>query len=154
MGKLLNIYTCPEKGMPMISLQEVWAYAGAGLKGDRYTLGKGAFSRERSTIRHVSLIAIEKINAANAELHVPFLPEETRRNLVTVGIDLDSLVGMRFRIGPVEMRWVEECTPCDRPNKLAGKSGFKDAYANCGGLRAEIFNDGWIRVGDEISIVE
>lgn len=153
MGKLLAIYVCPEKGLPMSSIQQVRAIAGVGLEGDRYALGKGAYSRSaRVTIRHVSLVSIEAINEANRELEFPFLPEETRRNLLTEGIDLNSLVGRMFQIHDVFMHGVELCTPCARPSTLAKKPGFEPAFQERGGLRAEILTTSVITVGNDIFV--
>ena len=84
MGKILSIYICPDKGQDMREVQQVQAVSRVGLMGDRYALGKGAWSNsKRVTTRHVSLIAIEAIAEANKLLPVPFLPQETRRNLLT-----------------------------------------------------------------------
>lgn len=150
MGKVLFIYTCPDKGQPMQAKIQVNAIAGIGLEGDRYALGIGAWSKARVTVRHVSLIAVEAIAAANDELETPFSPWETRRNIVTEGIDLNGLVGKCFTVGGVDMRGVELCDPCARPSKLAGKADFEEAFRERGGLRAEILSSGTISVGDDI----
>lgn len=56
MGRVLSIYICPDKGQPMQERSQVNAIAGVGLEGDRYAAGKGAWSKARATIRHVSLM--------------------------------------------------------------------------------------------------
>lgn len=153
MAEVINIYICLDKGLPMISVNSTTAIAGLGLSEDRYSTGKGAYSKSKiKKIRHVSLISIEAIEEANRELATPFLPEETRRNILTQGIDLNSLVGKEFTVGVVKMRGTELCDPCKRPSILAGKSDFDSAFENKGGLRAEILSDGEIKVGDEILI--
>lgn len=154
MGKILSIYICPDKGQPMQERQHVNAIAGVGLEGDRYAAGKGAWSKARATIRHVSLIAIEAIAEANNEIEVPFSPSETRRNLLTEGVNPNVLVGGYFMVGCVKMRGVELCDPCARPSNLAGKPGFEKAYQKRGGLRAEILTSGMISVGDEILLLQ
>lgn len=156
MGTVLALYTCADAGLPMVSVTTIRAIAGIGLEGDRYALGKGIFSKgPRIAIRHVSLIAIEGIVAANRELSKPFSPEETRRNILTVGIDLNALVGCSFHVGSVHMRGTELCDPCFRPAKLREdlkeeQKLFKRSYENRGGLRAEILSSGIITVGDPI----
>jgi MOSC domain-containing protein YiiM len=155
MGRVLRIFVAHDKGLPM---REVWigrARVGLGLYPDRYSEGKGAFSGSpRAVIRHVSLIDVEAIRRANLAAEVPFLPEETRRNVLTEGLDLNALVGKAFRLGSrVLMRGVELCDPCDRPGVLAGKKGFKEAFRNMGGLRAEIIVGGRFRRGDPIILM-
>jgi MOSC domain-containing protein YiiM len=145
---LKQILISPDKGQPMISQVNVRAISGQGLEGDRYAQGKGAWSksREGETIRHVSLIESEAIEGSD------FLPEDTRRNLITEGIDLNSLVGQTFQIGEVKLKGVELCEPCQRPSKLSGKSGFAEVFQNRGGLRAEILTEGELNVGDSIEV--
>jgi MOSC domain-containing protein YiiM len=59
-----------------------------------------------------------------------------------------ALVGKEFMIGGVRMRGVKYCDPCDRPDKLSKKIGFRERFSDRGGLIAEIINDGIIRLGD------
>ncbi len=133
----------------MQSADTVQAIAGVGLEGDRYANETGAFSKGKAEkVRHVTLIESEAIAGSD------FLPSETRRNLVTTGVDLNPLVGQEFQVGSVRMRGTELCDPCARPSKLSDKPGFKDSFENKGGLRAEILNDGTIQRGDEIQVFD
>lgn len=150
---VVSIFIAPNEGLEMQQVVYVTALAGKGLEGDRYAEGKGVWSKTRPKIRHVSLIAQEAIQAANSEALESFSAEDTRRNIVTQGVDLNSLVGRTFWVGGVEMRGTELCHPCERPSKLSDKEGFKDAFVNRGGLRAEIMNDGEIKIGDPIVVL-
>lgn len=141
----------------MVQQDEVMAIAGCGLEGDRYTEGRGAFSNTRVEIRrHVTLIdaqaLVDAAVDAEREGNEPFYPHETRRNIVTMHVDLNSMVGKTFFVGEVELRGVELCDPCERPSKLAGKKGFKKYFENRGGLRAEIQSDGLISTGMPVII--
>ncbi len=153
MAAVVALFTCPNQGQPMQQCMSVEARAGYGLVGDRYATDQGAFSQARRTVRHVSLIAAEAMAEANQELLKQFLPEETRRNILTQGVDLNSLVGKMFTVGLVQMRGVELCDPCDRPSKLAGKPGFKHAFDQRGGLRAELLTSGVIAIGDSVTVI-
>ncbi len=143
----------------MKEARKVTAIAGVGLSGDRYAKGTGAFSKNiKETKRQVTLISHDAIESANAvlahELLPPFLPSETRRNIVVKGIsveELRALVGKTFKIGEVSMRGVEECVPCQRPSKLSGKQWFKKMFENGGGLCVEILTGGTIKTGDRVS---
>ena len=92
----------------------------------------------------------------NLELPVGRLaPEEARRNVVTRGVDLNALVGERFRIGDVECFGQRLCEPCAHLERLtaqAGKRGTLRALIHKGGLRADVVSDGTVRVGDEIAV--
>ncbi len=152
MAQVVSLFICADKGLPMVEVQSVNAIVGKGLKGDRYALGKGAWSKAREAIRHVSLIEIEAINEANKNLEVRFMAIETRRNIIVSGVRLNELVGKVFRIGNVKVRGVELCDPCVRPSKLAGKEGFAEAFASRGGLRVEVLSAGTINQGDPIIV--
>lgn len=152
-GKVLAIFMAPERSVPMVQVSEAFCVAGHGLQGDRYGAEAGSFSKTREAIRHVSLISVHAIDLANVGRDEPFLPADTRRNiLVSTAIEaLNDLVGKEFSIGTVRCRGAELCTPCNLPSKYSGKLGFKDAFDGKGGLRAEVLDDGPIAVGDRIA---
>lgn len=93
---------------------------------------------------------------ARAEYGQDFDPMMTRRNLVVVGdVDLMVFVDQIFRVGNVQMKGIEECTPCNRPSSLSGIKGFEKAFKAEGraGIRARILNDGDILVNDPIVLI-
>lgn len=147
-AKIISIFVCKDKGAPMYSLEYVEALTGLGLAGDRYALGKGAWSNNNPIKRQVTFIAIEAIEKANEQLEVKFLPEETRRNIVTAGVDVNSLVGKEFKIGSVVFKGTELCDPCKRPSSLVNKEYFKGVFDNKGGLRAEVISGGMVTIGE------
>lgn len=148
---VVGIYTCLDKGQPMDFNSEVTAIQGKGLIGqngpDRYLSGQGAYSKAKPTkIRDVTLISLEDIEGTD------FAPEETRRNIVVEGIDLNTFLGEVIRVGDVDIEVTELCEPCDRPSRLSEKPAFKSVFENKGGVRGRILTDGKIRVGDSIQI--
>ena len=149
-GRLVGIYTAETGGKPMDAHDEVRALAGVGLEGDRYATKTGEFSAREGDGREVTLIAREAIAAANTDVTIG--ENETRRNLVTEGIDLDALIGRQFSVGEVVMVGVRDCPPCAYLEKLT-RPGVRAALMGGGGLRADIVSDGVIRVGDEIATV-
>ena len=153
-----EIYICPEAGAPMIGQREVILQAGIGIVGDRYALGKGVWSgRKTGKIDHVTFISLDEIVKASlflAQAGSPiFLAHETRRNFVTWDVDLNSLVGKEFSFGEVRFRGTELADPCKRPSALVKKKDFHIAYKGRGGLRAEVLNDGVIKVGDLFALL-
>ena len=137
----------------MQEVPRVMARAGVGLDGDRYARGTGSYSNSpRDIRRHATLIAYDDIEIAR-RAGGEFRPEETRRNIVLDGIsveDMNALVGKTFKLGGALLRAVEICLPCERPSVLYNKKGFKDNFAQGGGLRVEILEDGSIAQGDTL----
>jgi MOSC domain-containing protein YiiM len=151
-GHLVAIFTTDAGGEPMVAREECRAIAGVGLEGDRYATKTGAFSATEKPGREVTLIARESIAAANGK-GVALDERETRRNLVTEGIDLDALIGKTFAVGDVVLVGVRDCPPCAYLEGLT-RPGVRAALEGGGGLRAAFVTDGLLRVGDEIAIVD
>jgi MOSC domain-containing protein YiiM len=156
-SNVVGLYICACAGQPMEAQTQARALAGSGLAGDRYATNQGTFSRSpRQIMRHVSLIAREAIDEANRHLLerglAPFGLHETRRNIITEGVEVHALLGREFRVGHVRMRGTEPTKPCPRPSALVQKTGFAEAFASRGGVRAEVLSDGIISVGDVVTV--
>jgi MOSC domain-containing protein YiiM len=121
----------------------VRAFAGRGLEGNRYF-----YDSDAPPGRAVTLIATEAL-AEGADSGIELGAAESRRNVLTSGIDLNALVGRRFRVGSVECLGVELCEPCTTLEKLT-RPGVIKAYVHRAGLNADILSDGEISVGDVI----
>jgi MOSC domain-containing protein YiiM len=147
-GQLVAIYTTTTGGEPMDGHNERRAIAGAGLEGDRYATKLGEYSERGGPGREVTLIAREAIAAAN-ERGVTIAEHETRRNLVTEGVDLANLIGKTFAVGEALLVGVRDCPPCAYLEELT-RPGVKAALEGGGGLRADVVRDGTLRVGDEV----
>jgi len=148
-GSVVSIHTSPEAAEPMDSLIEVQALAGAGLVGDRYFRGLGTYSSDDMTGRQITLIESEALEAASAETGMAIQPRDSRRNIVTRGINLNDFVGREFQLGEVHLRGIELCEPCSHLAQLAGKPMLR-SLVHRGGIRADILSDGMIRVGDAV----
>jgi len=159
MPRIHSIYIASQAGEPMNKRGSVRLIVGAGIEGDRYALGIGAFSGSiPAKIRNISLIALTGIEDANQELEAsglkPYLPSEVRRNIVIEDMSSDALnqlIGKEFSLGFIRLRATELCTPCERPAKLSEKLNFLSAFKNRGGIRAQILDAGDIKVGDQLS---
>jgi hypothetical protein len=143
-GVVEQICVAAAAGQAVRLRESARAIAGQGLDGDRHTLGRGTFPSG------VAGSALTLIQAEICESFVPALaPEEHRRNLVTRGIDLNSLVGYEFRIGDVRCRGMRLCEPCTVIDGYASRPLLR-ALVHRGGLRADILEDGLIKRGDPI----
>jgi MOSC domain-containing protein YiiM len=149
---LVAIYVATAAGAPMEARDRIDALAGAGLRDDRYATATGTYSGKGRGARDVTLIEREAVDAVRAEDDgVDVGEDQTRRNLVTEGVALNHLVGREFRVGSVRMRGVRLAEPCVYLEQLTGLVGVRAALVHRGGLRAEILDDGELRVGDAIT---
>lgn len=68
-------------------------------------------------------------------------PAGFRRNVITAGIDLNTLIGQRFTIQGLEFEGSEECRPCYWMDESV-TPGMHEALKGHGGLRARILTSG------------
>ena len=148
-GKVMGLYIAPEAKILPHAVEEVTAVSGRGLEGDRYFLQIGTFSQTPGTGRHVTLIAIEDLEAAQREHGLVLSAAEARRNIVTRGVDMNALIGKDFRVGEVVLRGMRLSEPCKHLADVTGQDVFTGLLHRAG-LRADIISGGMIRVGDEI----
>jgi MOSC domain-containing protein YiiM len=127
-------------------VEAVEALAGQGLRGDRY------FSdapREQGEARDITLIQAEALEGLLEEHGIELSGAESRRNVLTRGIDLNALVGRRFTVGEAECVGIELCEPCNHLQKMT-QPGVLRGLVHRGGLRADVVRGGRIAVGDTV----
>ena len=139
----------------MRTVDHARAVADHGLDGDRYAAKAGTFTPGNDTARGYDLTLIE----AEVLDHLT-LPEgrtlgyaEARRNIVTRGVDLNALVGRRFRVGSVECLGQRLCEPCSHLERLTSKGALR-GLIHRGGLRADVLSDGEVRTGDLVETID
>jgi MOSC domain-containing protein YiiM len=142
-GRVEEINIGPPETLPA-PVERVAAHAGKGLAGNRYYFEGGA---EPGTA--LTLIAAEALEAMAAENGIEITAAESRRNVLTRGVDVNALVGKRFRIGDVECLGVQLCEPCTSLEAMT-QPGVIKGLVHRGGLNADILSDGEIAVGDEV----
>ncbi len=140
--KVVGIFICPVARGPMIEIPRcVLALKGKGLRGDRYaSLAGGSFNKDKPGNRQVTLINEAAFGGT------PYFWEESRRNIIVRGVDLNRLTGHEFSIGKVRFKAVKYCFPCDIPSDMAHKPSFRLALEERGGIIAEVLNTGWVHV--------
>jgi MOSC domain-containing protein YiiM len=149
-GRVVSIHIAPKLEVPMVAVSEVRAVPGRGLEGDRYFEHTGTYSDTPGTGRDVTLVASEAIEEIARDKGVKLGPGQTRRNIMTAGVDLNSLVDVEFSIGEVRVLGMRLCEPCEYLEGLVGQKGTLKALVHRGGLRCDILREGTIHVGDEI----
>ena len=144
-GRVEGIYISAEHGNLPEPVESVRAHAGRGLEGNRYF-----FDGDAPPGAALTLIAAEAVEALDEEHGISIEARESRRNVVTRGIDVNELVGKRFRIGGVECEGVQLCEPCTTLQGMT-QPGIIKGLTHRGGLNANILSDGEISVGDAVA---
>jgi MOSC domain-containing protein YiiM len=132
------IHLGPDDGGELWPVDSVRAVAGKGLHGDRHFRARGAKPGQALTL----------VEAENVEA-VGLPPGATRRQVTTRGVDLNALVGKRFRVGEVECYGVELCEPCRHLQSMT-RPGIIKELTHRAGINADVLTDGTISVGDEV----
>ncbi|MBM7807979.1 MOSC domain-containing protein YiiM [Geodermatophilus bullaregiensis] len=145
-GSLLEIWLTPVAAAPMRRAPTARLLTGRGLDGDRYALGGGTWAQYPDLEKQLTLIDAADVAAVAAEVGVPLAPGDTRRNLVTTGIDLPSLVGRWFAVGDALLFGAKRCPPCTHLERLTGARLVK-AMVHRGGVNAAVFAGAQIAEG-------
>jgi MOSC domain-containing protein YiiM len=149
--ELLHLYISPghnyrgHHGLPagthaILEVKKIRCVAGRGLEGDRY------FDEEPDFKGQITFFADEVYRALCDQFgRTDKSPSVFRRNVITRGVDLDSLIGREFEVQGVRFLGVESCKPCYWMDQ-AFCPGAEAALQGRGGLRARILSDGVMRV--------
>lgn len=149
--EILHLYTSPahnyfgHKGrapdqFATLEVESIECVADHGIKGDRF------FDYRDSYKGQITFFA-EEVYAALCEavgVHDK-PPSVVRRNAITRGVDLNTLIGTEFEVQGVRFSGMEECRPCFWMDQAVGP-GAENFLKGRGGLRARILTDGELRV--------
>lgn len=125
---------------PVVEVDELECVAGRGVRGDRF------FDYKPDYKGQITFFAEEVYEDLCAVLGVRSkAPSAFRRNVITRGIELNSLIGREFEIQGVRFLGTGECSPCYWQDG-AFAPGAEQALKGRGGLRAKILSDGRLRV--------
>ena len=149
---VVAIHLAPEAAAPMVSLSAAQALPGVGLAGDRYALGGGTWADWPDGEKQLTLVDADAVAEVAAELGAPFTPADTRRNVVTRGIDLPGLVGRWFVLGDVLAFGMKRCPPCRHLATLTGLPLVRP-MAHRGGINVRVSSAGTIAVGSAVRVV-
>jgi len=150
--RIKHLYVSPEHNFfghhgaapgehPAVEVPEVRCVAGRGLEGDRF------FDFKESYKGQVTFFANEVYDELCAAFAVwDRAPSVFRRNIVTAGVDLNTLIGKEFTVQGVCFAGTQESAPCEWMN-VAFAPGAEEWLKGHGGLRARILTDGVLRVG-------
>jgi MOSC domain-containing protein YiiM len=153
-GSVIAIYIAPAAEAPMQVVREARVEEGRGIAGDRYYAGTGTFSEKLKgrADREITLIESEQIDFFNRLTGLNLDYGVPRRNVVTIGIGLNELVGVRFYVGEVTLEGVRLCEPCAHLARLVAGEVLP-GMVHRAGLRARIVSGGIVKPSDEVDVV-
>ena len=146
-GRVTALWIAGDAGEPMTAVDAVRAVPG-GLAGDRYLTGEGYYAPFDGC--EVTLVAGEALDAISEEAGLDLSGGEHRRNVVTRGVDLSTLLETRFRVGGAVLEGTRPRPPCRHVEDVAAMPGLMDALRDRGGICADVVEAGRVAVGDEI----
>jgi hypothetical protein len=151
MSTVIGIYIAESANAAMKFLSTAALEAGKGIVGDRYYNARGTFSEKLADLPdfEVTLIESERIESFNKEHGFDYNHGDLRRNIVTQGIDLNTLEGKEFTVGDIRLRGVRLCEPCAHLAKVLTPKVIP-ALVHKAGLRAQILAGGALRIGDAV----
>ena len=153
-GKLLFIHIASSASEKMQELSVAELVKDKGIKGDRYYKGTGKYShipdvRDVTLIEKEVLDALEQNQPPLQENSIILKPNEHRRNLTSVGVPLNYLVGKKFKVGEVILEGGRLNFPCKYLANLLKKPLLLPLY-NRSGLNCKVIKGGKIRINDII----
>ena len=153
-GKLLFIHIASSASEKMQELSVAELVKDKGIEGDRYYKGTGKYShipdvRDVTLIEKEVLDALEQNQPPLQENSIILKPNEHRRNLTTVGVPLNYLVGKKFKVGEVILEGGRLNFPCKYLANLLKKPLLLPLY-NRSGLNCKVVKGGKIRINDII----
>ncbi len=128
----------------LIEREQICCVAGRGIEGDRFFDFKDDYKGQ------ITFFSSEVFDQLCSQLGVQGKsPGVTRRNVITAGVDLNTLVGREFEIEGVRFQGTAECSPCYWMD-LAIAPGAEKLLQGRGGLRARILSGGILSAEDKI----
>lgn len=122
---------------PILEVDEVECVAGRGLVGDRF------FDFKKNYKGQITFFAREILEQMRAALGLSEVEAAgARRNVITEGVNLNTLIGQEFELQGLQFAGTEECRPCYWMNSAFRNEEAEVWLRGNGGLRARILTDG------------
>ncbi len=147
-GTVEAIFIVPVGGEAMRPVAEVMGLARCGLEGDRYCKRTGYWTGVDEC--EATFIQAEHLDEIVETTGIGVKDGQHRRNIVTGGIQLESLRGRQFQVGGAVFEYDRPRPPCSYIEGLT-EPGMTRALVGRGGICARVVKSGRIRVGDTIA---
>ena len=146
-SKVFKIGICKKNSQKIDEISEIEVLSGKGILGDRH------FHDYNNHKGQITLIEKENIDYYNNKYKskIPYI--DFRRNIVTEGIELNSLVKKEIEIGTIKILPYELCKPCLHLEQMVSGKDIIKEFLRRGGLRCEVLVSGKVKIGDKIKIL-
>jgi len=146
-SKVFKIGICKKNSQKIDEIDEIEVLSGKGILGDRH------FHDYNNHKGQITLIEKENIDYYNNKYKSKIPYTDFRRNIVTEGIELNSLVKKEIEIGTIKILPYEICKPCLHLEQMVGGKDIIKEFLRRGGLRCEVLVSGKVKIGDKIKIL-
>ena len=146
-SKVFKIGICKKNSEKIDEISEIKVLSGKGILGDRH------FHDHKDHKGQITLIEKESIDYYNNKYKSKIPYTDFRRNIVTEGIELNSLVNKEIEIGKIKILPYELCKPCLHLEQMVGGKDIIKEFLRRGGLRCEVLVSGKVKIRDKIKIL-
>ena len=146
-SKVFKIGISKVDGQKINEISEIEVLSGKGILGDRH------FHDYNNHKGQITLIEKENIDYYNSKYKSNIPYTDFRRNIVTEGIELNSLVKKEIEIGTIKILPYEICKPCLHLEQMVSGKDIIKEFLRRGGLRCEVLVSGKVKIGDKIKIL-
>jgi len=146
-SKVFKIGICKKNSQKIDEISEIEVLSGKGILGDRH------FHDYNNYKGQITLIEKENIDYYNNKYKSKIPYTDFRRNIVTEGIELNSLVKKEIEIGTIKILPYEICKPCLHLEQMVSGKDIIKEFLRRGGLRCEVLVSGKVKIGDKIKIL-
>ena len=145
--QVFKIGICKTNNQKINEINEIEVLSGKGIVGDRH------FCDLKHNRGQITLIEKENIDYYNNKYKTEISYIDFRRNIITEGIELNSLIKKEMEIGSVKIFPYELCRPCSHLAQMVNGKDIIKEFLLKGGLRCEVLVSGKIKMGDKIRIL-
>ena len=146
-SKVFKIGISKDDGQKINEISEIEVLSGKGILGDRH------FRDYNGHKGQITLIEKENIDYYNNKYKTKIPYIDFRRNIVTEGIELNSLIEKEIEIGAIKILPYQLCTPCLHLEQMLNTKNILKEFSRKGGLRCEVLVSGKVKIGDKIIIL-
>ncbi|OUW63731.1 MAG: sulfurase [Pelagibacteraceae bacterium TMED201] len=144
MSKVFKLGITSKNNQEIKEVESIEVLTDKGVVGDRH------FKNFNDPYCQLSLIESENIDHYNIKYGLNISYINFRRNIVTKGIQLNELVGKKFKIGNVKVEGIDLCRPCRHLTEILSQNNILKEFLRKGGLRCQILSSSKITIGDKI----
>ena len=145
--KVFKIGVCEKNSQKINEINEIEVLSQKGILGDRH------FREHKNNKGQITLIEKENIDYYNNKYKTKISYIDFRRNIITEGIELNSLIQKQIKIGDIKILPYELCRPCSHLEQMVNSKDIIKEFLKKGGLRCEVLVSGKVKIGDEIRIL-